>query len=78
MLGELDCISTIRCHNAAMYRHNNKDKVTAEMVKGAIERCNFSPLAKFMMKCPLSRTPLERFSNTLSSISSLFRNRYRK
>lgn len=61
-----------------MTRDNNTDRIKAEMVKGAIERCNFSPLAKIMMKCPLSRTPLERFSNTLSSISSLFRNRYRK
>jgi len=61
-----------------MTRDNNTDRIKAEMVKEAVERSNFSPLAKFMMKCPLSRTPLERFSNTLSSISSLFRNRYRK
>lgn len=81
IVGELDCIFINRRHNFLMQRDYNTERVKVEMVKKGIERSNFSPLAKFMMKCPLSHTnstPLERLSNTLCSIRILFRNRYRK
>lgn len=81
IVGELDCIFINRRHNFLMQRDYNTERVKVEMVKKGIERSNFSSLAKFMMKCPLSHTnstPLERLSNTLCSIRTLFRNRYRK